>query len=276
MIITIYSTCQGIAIMYYLKKYYFPKYEFNIIHNYQIVLHKSDISAFRELLKNTSIFIYQEMPAKWDIYSTDLSVNDNILSYLNVDCEKIIIPYIYADWYWGINKIILRDGTADFDKIDKDTETKIKHINKEVILNLKQNYDLNTILKLYDNDKIDFKYEEIMLKGINILKAKEETCDIKLSDYILANYKKYKLFHMPNHPSHLIIKEMTKQILKKLNIDCSNFDNLVKNDNYNLGSDLVFSTYDKKFHNFEFEINCEDSEIKKIISEIYNTSNNLF
>ena len=269
--ITIYSTCQGDAISFYLKKY-FPTGIFSVIRNYQLVLQNNiiELQSFRELLNNTSIFIYQEMPTKFGIYSTDLSVENNILSYLPNNCIKIVIPYVYADWYWGINELMLRDATADFDKIDEETETKFKYINKDVILNLKSKYDLDTIIKLYDDNKIDFKYDERMKAGINILKTKEQSCDIKVSDYILQNYKKDKLFHMPNHPSHLILKEMAKQILKKLDIDYSLFDIEFENQNFNLGNHMPFSKYDKQFHNFEFNINCDDNKIINIIKKIYN------
>jgi len=269
--ITIYSTCQGIALKFYLDKY-FPTDIISVVRNYQLVLHNNinDLQSFRELLNNTSIFIYQEMPAKFGIYSTDLSLENNILSYLPNNCIKIVIPYVYADWYWGISKLLLRDATADFDKIDNETETKTKYINKDVILNLKSKYDLDTIINLYDDNKIDFKYDERMKAGINILKTKEQTCDVKVTDYILQNYKTNKLFHCPNHPSHLILKEMTKQILKKLNIDYSMFDTKFENDDYNLGCPIPFSKYDQQFHNFEFKLNYDDNDIKAVIREIYN------
>jgi hypothetical protein len=271
--ITIYSTCQGEAIKFYLTKY-FPTGIFSVIRNYYLVLHNNinDLQSFRQLLNNTSIFIYQEMPAKFGIYSTDLSVENNILSYLPDNCIKIIIPYVYADWYWGLIEVMLGDATPDFDKIDQETLSQIKYINKDVILNLKSKYDLDTIINLYDNNEIDFKYDERMKTGINILKIKEQSCDIKVSDYILQNYKINKLFHMPNHPSHLVIKEMTKQILKKLNIDYSMFDREFENNNYNLGCDVPFSKYDQSFHNFEFKPNCDDAAIKDIIKRIYKFS----
>jgi hypothetical protein len=109
-----------------------------------------------------------------------------------------------------------------------------------------------------------------MEKSIRILKNKEQTCDIKISDYILKNYKTKQLFTMPNHLTHYIFKEMSKQILDKLEIDYSNFDKLTENDNINIICDWEFSTYDKNFHNFEFSMNCNDTAIKNIITEIYN------
>lgn len=103
--ITIYSTCQGEGISHYLK-HYFPEDNFNVIRNYNIVLSNqpNEIESFINLLTNTNIFIYQQMPMKWGIYSTDLSVENNLLSYLPNNCIKIVIPYVFADWYWGLKK----------------------------------------------------------------------------------------------------------------------------------------------------------------------------
>ena len=268
--IVIYATCQGDGIKNYIK-YYFPKSNINVIRNYQLVLSNGNkLQDFRNLLQKTNIFIYQEMPRKWGSYSTDLSVEDNLLNYVSNDCIKITIPYVYADWFWGIGKILLADGTPNFNTISKDSRGNYKYINKEIITNLKKsNYTLDNILKLYDDNKLDFNYEERKIKGINILKSKETTCDVKISDFILKNYKKQKLFYMPNHPTHIILKEMSKQILEKLNIDYNNFDTLFKNNNYNLSCEIPVSKYDKNYHNYEFEINCEDTKIKAIIVEIY-------
>ena len=101
-------------------------------------------------------------------YSTDLSVG--ILSYLSDKC-KITIPYVYAEWL-GLGEIQLRI-IFNFDKIDNESETKIKYINKEVILNYKNNNYKLKVLQLYDNNLIDFNYESRFKYGINI-KNKEQ------------------------------------------------------------------------------------------------------
>lgn len=268
--ITLYSTCQGTLISQYLKKYFIND-NFNVIKNYQLVLYKKDdeIANFRNILQNTNIFIFQEMPKKWGEYSTDLSVENNILSFIPINCITIKIPYVYADWYWGIGKALLRDETSDFNKIDNETETKFKYCNKDVILNLKKKYNLDEILRMYDDNKLDFNYEERMKIGLDLLKSKEQTCDVKISDFIIKNYRTEWLFFTPNHPSHIIIKEMTKQILEILKIDYSNFDDLTYGCKYEFRDDWTFSKYDNYFHKFEFQPNYGDAAIKNMITNVY-------
>ena len=121
--ITIYSTCQGAAIQYYLKKYFYTSANFNLIQNYFLILNKnpSELTNFRKILSTTSIFIYQEIHPKYDVYSTDTNIENNILSFLPQNCKKIVIPYIYADWLWGINVVHIGDGTANFDIINNNS-----------------------------------------------------------------------------------------------------------------------------------------------------------
>lgn len=261
--ITIYSTCQGEGIKYYLR-YYFNYNRITVLHNYNIIKNKENINI--NLLKNTDIFIYQEMGKKWGIYSTDETEDNNIIKYLRKDCIKIIIPYVYADWLWSINKILLRDITHNFDEIDN-LNNCYKYLNEDIIVNLKkQNHSIENILEMYDNDKLDFNFNIRKNNSINILKNKEKTCMIKISDFILENYKDKELFLTNNHPTYIILKEMTKQILKILNINNINFN---ENDIYEIHPmRLIHSKYDKK--NINYNINIDDNKIKEYIIEIYN------
>jgi hypothetical protein len=100
----------------------------------------------------------------------------------------------------------------------------IKYVNIEPILNLKkQGFSLEKILDKYDKNEIDFNYQERFKKTINILKEKEKDTDVKVSQFIIDNYKKYKLFNYHNlidleitycnHPSNILITYYVNQIL---------------------------------------------------------------
>lgn len=210
------------------------------------------------------------MPSKWNEYSTDFSINNNILSYLpKHDCVKIIIPYVFADWLWSISRTMVRDTTYNFDVINIDTDNQWKFLNADVIINLKKHYDLNYILELYDNKKIDFKYNERMQKGLEILKYKEQTSDVKISNYIENNYRKFKLFTTCNHPTKFIFDEMVKQILNKLNLKYNDFDKLTYDIKIDLPGEWPSSSYDLSFHKFEYLQPINDNYIKLIIKHIY-------
>ena len=91
---------------------------------------------------------------------------------------------------------------------------------------------------------------------------------VKISNFILENYKESELFLVTNHPTYLILKEMTKQLLELLNVNYDNFDSLSKNDNYIIHeSKLDHSKYDKQIINYDIKI--DDNKIKELIKEIY-------
>jgi hypothetical protein len=263
--ITIYSTCQGDGLVHYLKQLLLNDYKFEVIQNYQLIANKQQIPV--KLLNSTDIFIYQEMGSKWGIYSTCDSVENNILSHLPHNCKQIIIPYVYATWQWSIIILLERDATGNFDKINNETGTNFLYLNKEIICNLKKDYTLDQILQLYDEGTIDFKYKERMDMEISILRQKEQNSHVKVADFILENYKKTKLFTTHNHPTNPIFKHMVNQILELLNVtqSCNELD-----DSFIIPGEMLYSSYDVKYHNFEFPISIDDNLIKNHIINIYN------
>ena len=50
------------------------------------------------------------------------------------------------------------------------------------------------------------------------LSKRETNTDIKISDFIRDNYRKYRLFHTINHPTDVLGLEVANQILSKLNM----------------------------------------------------------
>ncbi len=64
----------------------------------------------------------------------------------------------------------------------------------------------------YEKGIIDFRLIERFDKCMNELKKRESSTDIKISDYILKNYKKERLFITHNHPSNLVLNKIIEQI----------------------------------------------------------------
>lgn len=58
-------------------------------------------------------------------------------------------------------------------------------------------------------------------KSIRMLELQDAWCDIKMTDYILENYKRIFLFTEPKHPINIFFKEMTQRILKYIEINDS-------------------------------------------------------
>ena len=60
-----------------------------------------------------------------------------------------------------------------------------------------------------------------VVNTIKILQGKELGCDILISDFILDNYQRTRLFHTYNHPSIEVFLELAKRLLIKLEYEGS-------------------------------------------------------
>ena len=58
-------------------------------------------------------------------------------------------------------------------------------------------------------------------KELDDFKLREATIDIKMGDYVADNYNKYLLFATSNHPTRLVLMELSRRILAALDFkDC--------------------------------------------------------
>ena len=261
--IIIYANCQGIGISYFLKKsnYINDNYNINHIRIDDLVFQKSNLNF--NMIINADIFIYQPLDEKHGKISTN-----NILKLLKPNCKKISFPYIYNNSFYPVKgPLIIKDSY-------KCKPCSVIFDNSEIITKLIDNgYNLNEILKLYTEDKIDFNYKKRWDFTNNLLLEKESQCDIKIVNFIKNNFNKEKLFLLENHPTSIIFINVVNQILEKLNIEKLNNINYNLNDANLPGGFIPLDNSAKKFFNFKFEIDNNIQYYKKIITNIYNFYN---
>ena len=259
--IVFYSNCQCSGIKFFLNKTI--KCTFSHIENFSLIRHKKQIPI--ETLKKADVLIYQPIHKKHGIYSTDSSVKNNILTHLSNNCKKISFPYIYNSSLWILIPPAIIDGfVGDYPDIHK-------YINREPIIKLKkEGLTLNEVLTKYRNGEIDFDYENRFKKSIEILREKEEICDVKVSQFIKDNISKKRLFFTQNHPTTCVFIHCANQILSILN-EITRYDpNDYKYENIaSLPGRWLHTSYDKKYWNFEFNVTCNDESYEKHIIAIY-------
>jgi hypothetical protein len=244
MLILFYTTCQGEFIYNnWLKKMeFFKNYDYKHFPNF---LNKDYIYHTNEI-RECDIFIYQPT----EKYTTG---ENNILLLLKPTCIKICIPYMYIE-LWPIFE---EDG---------------KYVGGEIIQKYKDDgYDLNSILEKYDNGNLFFDLENRFEKSIKYLKSKEEKyCDIKVSDFICINYKKYRLFNTQNHITGIIGAYIAYKICDFLEIQAFDID-IFTQDYLNIGQKWEDSFYMKSELNLKFtKINEGYSYYRDLIIKIYN------
>ena len=213
--IIFYTNCQSNGIM--------PNLQLNMknitIHNivnYHYIINNIPLPI--DIISICDIFIYQPIDKKHNIYSTEEDITNNIINFLPAKCVKIAFPYIYNSGIWGITKDAIKNDDGSIQG------------NRDVIINLKSNgKTLPEVIQMYLNNEIDFNYKQRFETSLLKLKEKEQKCDIHISEFIINNISKNKLFFTQNHPTPFMFKYVSHQIL---DIIKTTFYNNVKNSEY--------------------------------------------
>lgn len=264
-----YTNCQYRGLDYFIQKH-INNIETTNIENYILIKNKNQIPI--DILKQADIFIYQPIDKKYGIYSTDTSVENNIMSYLSPNCKIISFPYIYNSSLWVLIPPANIDGyIGNYPDIDK-------YINREPIEKLKsKGYSLNEVIEMYSKGVINFDYENRFNNSIEILKKKEELCDIKVSEFIEKNIRKHKLFLTQNHPTTCVFIHCVNQILSILGHNHKKYDEFAYPENIcNLPGEWPHTSYDIKYWNFEYKNNnINNNWYIEHIKNIYNKYDNV-
>ena len=239
----VFGNCQTIRIISYLtynvgflKKYFLITLPAVFSYNDNII----DIidENFWEIC---DLFITQYIKEDNE-YSSRLSTK-SLIKKLNSNVKIVIIPNLYFTGYhvqykkndYNIDTNLHQSGRFPYgdtfidsflEKNNKDYE----FINKYKIIN--------------DICNIDFLEKNTILKNINDsleeFTKRESICDVHIIDYIKENFCYEQLFFSPNHPSNVLLVELTNRILNYIGIDRTIYINMYKILNpYDLNFSLI-------------------------------------
>lgn len=207
----IYANCQNALIANYLRSSEFFNQEYIIKRLAVHSLIASEKSISDKILQQTKLFIYQ--PVK-DIHGKRSS--NYLLEKLPPDCQKVSFPSLYFKGYFPqycknpTNHIIeprYRYGI-------------IPHGDSNIISMLEQGANETKIIeKLRDPD---FYTSDAIKSNLNetleVLSQRESQLDVKVSEFIKANYQQYQLFYTQNHPTNILGMHVVNQILQLINL----------------------------------------------------------
>jgi hypothetical protein len=270
MTILIFTNCQGNPLARLLSEKNIENYKY---HNFHYIYHTVLDENFKKHLETCDYFIYQPLSSAYPVYNTE-----NLKSYLKPSCITISFPYIFNDAFSPIFKTYKYDLPMNGEYSTIETHS-IIYKNIHPILTLKQKgLSFEEVLDLYEKNQIDFLYKERFNRSIHILKEKEKETDIKVSDFILNNYKKYKLFNYHcessntsycNHPSNILINYYINKILELMNLPSFYYEGPEL-----IGEKMLVSRYDIAFFEYEWikkESEGIDTMVKQIMYEVYNS-----
>lgn len=200
---------------------------------------KSNYDILRGI-SQADILIYQPLKD----HHKELSEKNILANVVNKNTKLVSFSYIFNSGAYSLVHSPRSPGRS-YGKIYGDN----------IIINLLEKYDFDTVLKLYQNHQIDFDLNNRFEKCLSELRNREKGTHLKLADFIKTNYQKHKLFLTCNHPTTIVFIEACRQISKiaDLPIDFEAFD--FKNDNI---ANLVItktpvSPYDIKCHGYQFD-----------------------
>jgi hypothetical protein len=133
-------------------------------------------------------------------------------------------------------------------------------------------YSLDKLLDMYDNNEIHFELQSRFNESFEYLKVKEDKyCNCKISNFILTNYKKYKLFDTQNHPSGIIGSYISNEICKHLDITLMDIDFFSQQDSNIMSLQWPDSLYMKNELEIDYIQDNSNSEYyKNLLILIYN------
>ncbi|MCI8938512.1 MAG: hypothetical protein HFH12_00755 [Dorea sp.] len=137
-----------------------------------------------------------------------------ILNMKGNQTSIIFIPTLWFDCYYPqsrhqYRKVDLGKGLAAFPYADSMVDELINKYSVDKVIEIVKSPDLYSAAYLND------LYEQ----RITELSEREQRCDIKMLDFVIANWKTELLFFSVNHPNNRVIFEETVRILRFLGIE---------------------------------------------------------
>jgi hypothetical protein len=189
--------CSGVKKFLEFSNFY-DKYEIHQFANWEMIENNELLPI--KILKKANLVIYQPLSDVYNCYSTNKNNEKSFMNLLDTECKTISFPRIH--------------NSAIYPLVHKLSN---KHLLYGKVNNNFANLD--ELIYLYDNNKLDFDFENRMKKIYEISLNKEKDCDVKIIDFIYNNIDKQKLFLTQDHPTSIIFNEVTRQICNILDLE---------------------------------------------------------
>lgn len=90
--------------------------------------------------------------------------------------------------------------------------------NKTIYDSWLKGLPINEVLCLLNSTDYNNKlYGDVFNQSLAELKRREESVDVKITDYIVSEYNQTRLFHTFNHPTSILLEEYVNRILLQIN-----------------------------------------------------------
>ncbi len=231
-IATVYGNCQVPYIVRFLSrtKEFTDVYILLSIPPIHTLTEEKEKGFEKGVLGWVKLFIFQNIRED-NIFSRKLS-STRIMELLSRGCKKVAIPNVFFKGYFPqlcsnpnnpfVGSKYNREGIFPYGDINIKSMLEEGMTSEEIFNCLKKE-------NFYDTQRVREEVE----KSIRELCEREKECDVVISDFIEKNYKKKRLFFVPNHPTNVVIRELSRRILSFLGYGqyAMNIQNIPENNN---------------------------------------------
>lgn len=208
--VVVYGNCHTEVISRMLESWQAFNEQYYIVPTKRIQEIKDPRELYEEIYSQCDVFIHQSIRLN-NRYGEDFA-SERIIARLKPECQVISIPNVYHlplcffPQYSDAQEL-RRKGVTFFFR-DKIIDSHLDHLFK-----------LSSLVKLdYENPNY-YNFDEIVdsfRAFIEKVRQRETDWDIKVSGFILDNYKSHQLFYDPNHPTNYFLSYITTELLKRL------------------------------------------------------------
>jgi hypothetical protein len=214
----VYGNCQSSVVRLYLHQHsefaaHYELLDINPVH----LLEEKDVSYLESIVRAIDLFIYQ--PVSSSYRGIPQLSTDYLKSLLKPTSQTISFPVAY---FIGYNPEIyylrIRDESGEIIRKDDGSvpQSPYAYHDKNILTLFSEGKGVDTTARtikqedFYAPDYVVIKLEETLSN----LRLREQTIDLKISDFIEENFRKFRLFHVFNHPATWLIAYVTDLILK--------------------------------------------------------------
>jgi hypothetical protein len=215
-LVVVNANCHGRALIQYLNMSRVFEKEYFVYPLPELQDNKEGIIP-EEVLKSADIFIHQDI--RPDNMIGYMLSDEYTVGRLKADCLNITIPNLVGMGHWmfpNLGKNRRRNGIPFYRDIVLDEAKNNTDCTFEEIKKYWESYEFS-----YD------ELEELFHNDIDKLISREQNWSIKISDFILNNYKNIPMFVDCDHPSKYIMIQICRSVAKMLDvvyIDDGNFE----------------------------------------------------
>lgn len=174
------------------------------------------------VLKNVDVWIHEDIR---DDNEFGYFVSDSyIKSVINKEAKDITIPNLFGMGYMLFPKTKVGNPRNGRMKNNQDQNGMFPHMDNVIDRCKEESMDVEEIIQYCMRD--DAISAGDILDNFNLyigkIKEREKKWDIQISQYILQNYQKEKMFYDSGHPTNILLKKIAQEILRMLNIEDNN------------------------------------------------------